>query len=576
MNNNKYMIMKMKNILNKFAGAPLAVALITVALSLSACFGDLDTPPIDPNLTQDFQFDGVFAKIYGTLGLTGTGSDDGGSGAGDIDGMDEGTSAFYRMQWTLNEFSADGIWWVWADPGVAEVRALSWDASNDLVRGLYARLNFDIALCNYFLLETEKMTDDRTVKQRAEVQFIRALNFYLLLDMYGEGVPFAEKLIDKLPVQQEDLPKPISRKDLFNWLEKELKENIEPKIIADGANAYYRADQTAVWLLLSRLYLNAEVYTGTPKWDEAAEYAAKVMNSSYSLAPVYSHLFMGDNNSLSAVNQAYREIILPIAQHGINTQSWGGSIFIMAGANVNGMNPTGSTEQWECMRTKLTLVRKFFPQSDFTDSQLKAIKADEYGMPALAGDDRCLLVSQVIGKASDGSDSITYTATLDGGAGNGSAAFKQGWGFAKFNNRYADGGQPTNPRFPDTDIPYFRAAEAYLTYAEAVKRGGNTINGTTALDAINALRERANATPWTIDDLTEDNILDEWAREFYAEGRRRVDLVRHNKYAGEVDYNWEGKGGTAAGKNVDAKYNIFPIPQTDLTANENLKPSPGY
>ena len=550
----------MKNILNK-------ITVIAVTISLSGCFSDLDTPPIDPNVTQKFQQDGVFAKIYATLGLTGIGGDNGGSGNGDVDGMDEGTSSFFRMQWTLNEFSADGIWWVWGDAGVPEIRSMSWDASNDLVRGLYARLYFDIALCNYFLDETKSKSDEKTKRQRAEVRFIRGLNYYLLLDMYGEGVPFAEKLIDELPVQPEDLPKPITRKNLFSWLETELKE-IEPDMFTDGGktNAYYRADQVAVWLLLSRLYLNAEVYTGTADWNNAALYAGKVMNSSYKLAPVYSNLFMGDNDNLSTVNKSYVEIILPIAQDGIYTQSWGGSLFIIAGAQVNGMNPTGCTEQWECMRTKTNLVYKFFPEN-----VARNIKADQYSMPTLATDDRCLLVSQVKNEK----DSITYTATLSGGAGNGSAAFKQGWGFAKFTNLYASGEQPSNPRFPDTDIPYFRAAEAYLTYAEAVLRGGNATNGT-ALDAINDLRNRANAVQWTDADLTLPNILDEWAREFYAEGRRRVDLVRHNKYAGEVNYNWEGKGGISGGQNVDIKYNIFPIPQTDLTANQNLKPSPGY
>ena len=552
----------MKNILNQ-------IAVITVfTLVLSSCFDKLDTLPIDPNVTQEFQQDGVFAKIYGTLGLTGRGSDDGGSGSGDVDGIDEGTSAFYRMQWSLNEFPADGVWWVWGDAGVPEIRAMSWDASNDLVRGLYARLYFDIALCNYFLDETQNMTDDKTAKQRAEVRFIRALNFYVLMDMFGEGVPFAERLIDELPVRQEDLPKPITRKDLFQWLVTELNE-IEPQMYSDGSKTgYYRADQTAVWFLLSRMYLNAGVYTGTPDWNNAALYAGKVMASSYQLAPVYRHLFAGDNDNLNpTANGAYKEIILPIAQDGIYTQSWGGTLFIIAGSRVNGMNPSGSTEQWECMRAKATLVQKFFPDLN----SARNIKADEYEMPALAGDDRCLLVSEV--KNEEGE--ATYTATLSGGAGNGSEAFKAGWGFVKFTNLYASGAPSRNPRFPDTDIPFFRAAEAYLSYAEAVFRGGTATNGT-ALAAINALRNRANATPWTDADLNLDNILDEWAREFYAEGRRRVDLVRFNKFAGDVNYNWEGKGGTAAGRNVDAKYNIFPIPQTDLTANQHLKPSPGY
>ena len=554
----------MKNSLNKIAILSVAVLLF------SSCYDDLNTPPINPNVTQKFQQDGVFAKIYATLGLTGIGSEAGGSGSGDVDGIDEGTSAFYRMQWELNEFPTDEIWWVWADAGVPEIRAMSWDASNDLVKGLYARLYFDIVLCNYFLDETKKLTDDKTAKQCAEVRFIRALNFYLLMDMFGEGVPFAEKLVDELPVKPEDLPKPIARKDLFKWLETELKD-IEPQMIPDGGNTYYRADQTAVWLLLSRMYLNAKVYTGVEDWNNAALYAGKVMNSSYRLAPVYRHLFMGDNDNLSTVNQASREIILPIAQDGLHTQSWGGSLFLLAGSHVNGMSPNGTTEQWECMRAKTTLVQKFFPDLNAA----KAIKADVNAMPALAGDERCLFESYYDQIMDDKGDPIIYAPTLDGGAGNGSDAFKKGWGFAKFSNLYASGQPSKNPRFPDTDLPYFRAGEAYLTYAEAVLRGGNATNGT-ALDAVNALRDRANAKRWNNADLTLDNLLNEWSREFYGEGRRRVDLVRFNKFAGDVNYNWEGKGGTASGRNVDVKYNIFPIPQTDLTANQNLSPSPGY
>ena len=551
----------MKNILNKIT------VFIVITICFTSCFKDLDTLPIDPNLTQTFEQDAVFTKIYATLGLTGSGNDIGGTGSGDVDGIDEGTSSFYRMQWTLNEFPADGIWWVWADAGVTNIRDMSWDASNDLVKGLYARLYFDIALCNYFLDEIKNMTDDKTAKQRAEVRFIRALNYFLLLDMYGEGIPFATKLIDKLPVPKEDLPQPISRKDLFKWIETELKE-IENQMFADGSKTmYYRADQTAARLLLSRLYLNAEIYTGTPQWDNAALYAGMVMKSSYKLAPVYKHLFMGDNDNLNAVNKASQEIILPIAQDGINTRSWGGSMFLIAASRVNGMNPCGITEQWECMRTKQTLVQKFFPNL----TEARNIKADEYLMPSLAGDDRCLFVSEVKNE----NDEVTYASTLNGGAQNGSEAFKMGWAFAKFTNNYASGGSSKDTRFPDTDIPYFRAAEAYLTYAEAVMRGGSATNGT-PLAAINALRDRANALLWETSDLTLDNILDEWAREFYAEGRRRMDLVRFNKFAGEVNYNWEGKGGMAGGKNTHERYNIFPIPQTDLTANQNLKPSPGY
>ena len=537
-----------------------AIICAVVMAGFTGCFNDLNNPPIDPNVVMDFDQDAVFVKIYATLGLSGQQGPD---GSGDVDGIDEGTSAFYRMTWSLNEFSADGIWWVWADVGVVNIRDMSWNSSNDLVVGLYYRLYFDITLCNFFLKETEGKTDDKTLRQRAEVRFMRALNYYYLLDMYGEGVPFADQISYELPVPKDKLPQPISRKNLYTWIESELVE-IEPLVFADGTKTgYYRADQVAVWLLLSRLYLNAEVYTGTADWNNAALYAGKVMNSSYKLAPEYKHLFMGDNDNLSSVNQASQEIILPIAQDGIQTRCWGGSMFLIAASHQNGMNYWGISSQWECMRAKATLVQKFFPDLGIAAT----IQGDESTLPTAASDDRCLLVNHI---ASTG-----YDATLEGGAQNGTASFRQGWGLAKFTNVYASGDVPHHTEWPDMDIPFMRAAEAYLTYAEAVFRGGAATNGT-ALDAINALRNRANAVAWTGGDVTLDNIIDEWAREFYAEGRRRSDLVRFNKFAGAAGYNWEGKGGTAGGKNVDEKYNIFPIPYSDLVANENLSPSEGY
>ncbi|GAB1416960.1 starch-binding outer membrane lipoprotein SusD [Paludibacter sp.] len=558
----------MKAILNR-----ILFSLIFISF-FSGCVGDLDTPPIDPNAVQNLEQgqDALFAKIYGTLALTGSKGPD---GAGDVAGIDEGTSAFYRMMWTLNEFGTDEGWWVWSDAGVVNIRNHTWDSSNDLVRGLYARLYFDINLCNYFLKEFESKTDEKSIKQKAEVRFIRALNFYYLLDMFGEGVPFAKGVIDKVPVEESLLPDPISRKNLFTWIEGELLD-IESILYADGSKPYYyRVDQTAVWLLLSRMYLNAGVYTGNTKWNEAANYAGKVMQSSYTLAPVYKHLFMGDNKKKSSVNMSYKEIILPIAQEATHVRSWGGSMFLVAAMRVKGMTPSGITDQWECFRSKTNLVQKFFPDLNLA----KTIKADVESMPALAGDDRCLLESyydKIMEKDANGNDvARIYEPTLDGGAGNGSEAFKQGWGIGKFSNIYASGANATDTEFPDMDIPFLRASEAYLTYAEAVTRGGTATNGT-ALDAVNELRRRANAVLWSAPDVTLDNILDEWSREFYCEGRRRIDLVRHNKFAGDVNYNWEGKGDSKTGKNIDIKYNIYPIPNTDLVANKKLQPSAGY
>ena len=110
-----------------------------------------------------------------------------------------------------------------------------------------------------------------------------------------------------------------------------------------------------------------------------------------------------------------------------------------------------------------------------------------------------------------------------------------------------------------------------MTYAEAKFRLGES---GAAIEKFNALRTRANAQ--TVSNLTLELLRDEWSREFYFEGRRRIDLVRFNSFGGNTDYNWDWKGGVANGTAFDAKYNIFPIPVSDRNANSNLEQNPGY
>jgi starch-binding outer membrane protein, SusD/RagB family len=115
-------------------------------------------------------------------------------------------------------------------------------------------------------------------------------------------------------------------------------------------------------------------------------------------------------------------------------------------------------------------------------------------------------------------------------------------------------------------------------YAEAVLRGGTGGDAGTALNYINMLRERAYGDTGgnvAAADLTLDFILDERARELYWEAHRRTDLIRFGKFTGD-NYLWAWKGAVQEGREVDAKYNIFPIPAADVVANPNLTQNTGY
>jgi hypothetical protein len=153
-------------------------------------------------------------------------------------------------------------------------------------------------------------------------------------------------------------------------------------------------------------------------------------------------------------------------------------------------------------------------------------------------------------------------------------AFNDGFAVTKFKNVTSTGTKGSDMTFVDTDFAVFRLADIYLMYAEAVLRGGNG-SITKALQLINEIRTRAVAGNIEQADLSLDFILDERAREMYWEGTRRTDLIRFGKFSGG-DYLWEWKGNAAKGAATDSKFDLFPIPATDIGANPNLKQNTGY
>lgn len=497
---------------------------MVLALGLTSCVDDLNVEPINPQVSQEFDQQAVFTKIYASMGMTGmTGT----AGGGDLDamGIDEGQSGFYRTLWYLNNLAGDEALCVWGDQGVPEANFTGWSDTDIFVQGLYYRLFFGVTLCNHFLDMTADKSDAETQLQRAEARFIRALNYYYLMDMYA-NVPLLTSV-------ENELPKQATRKEIFTFLENELLE-MQNDMSEPRAGFYYRVDRAAAWLLLSRIYLNAEVYAGENRYADAVTYAEKVINSSYDLADNYAALFMGDNDTNA---DAMQEIILPIAQHGDYTKTYSGSYFIIAATHNSDMPEWGTQDSWGGICARKSLVEKFQNTTD----------------------DRALF----------------YARSEDGTISDPNA-FTSGWSVTKWNNLSAETGMPVNSndvevKVPETDIPFLRVAEAYLTYAEAQWRLGN--DGA-ALEKFNALRTRANAQ--TVSNLTAELLRDEWSREFYFEGRRRIDLVRFDSFGGNTSYNWDWKGGVANGTTFDAKYNIFPIPVSDMNANSNLTQNPGY
>lgn len=577
--------------LNKIKTIIPAVAL-TLTAGLSSCMDDLDKGNIDPNADSEVNITGLYSKCYASLIMEGN------DGNADFNIQDNGKSTLIRNVYNFNELPTDeAICW-WSDSGIKELDYNQFLPGMETLQFLYYRLMSNITYYDHYIHLDEAQADKTKL---AEVRFLRAYNYFLMLDFFGDP-PFVDAIKSETPKQAHayhanfDASKSYTRAELlqmgreflFGWVKDELlaaeADMLEPSAKTDSDPNYGRADKAAAWMLLSRLYLNAGTYLNNdgqnnPYWQEALTYAEKAINESgYSLFTEdkmsaeakaagykpYDLLFMGDNGS----NGASCEAVLPLLQDGKTTKGWGGSLFFIA-AHTDGITQTaqgtsfGTTAtNWTGMRVRPEFVKYFTstPES-FVDKTSVEIRA-------ITRDDRCLLWGK--GKWDEETQKFTEARTLDLGD---NSSFYQGLSITKWQNNHSTGASPHDTYDVDTDFFLLRLAEAYLNAAEAEMH----LNGCTskAKGYIDALRNRAGAA--TQQTYTLDYLLAERSRELYCEGQRRTDLIRFNQFGGmQATYQWSYKGGSVNGANFEKYLNVYPIPTSEILANSNLIQIDGY
>ena len=551
----------MKNVL--FRGLiTLSVGTALASLSTS-CTKDLDQTP-KYELTPDkvyvdlAGYKKVLGKLYGGFALT---SLDGAGGASDLTSIDGGTGDYLRQLWSAQELTTDEAVVAWGDPGIQDWHKMNWDANNPLIRGIYNRAYYEIGICNEFIRES---TDDKLSSRltgadvdqakafRAEARFLRAVSYMHIVDLFGGG-PF----VTDTDVVGTTVPAYNTRQQLYSYVESELLALTTA--LPEYRSEYGRIDRNAAKGMLARLYLNAEVYVGTAKYADAARLAKEVIDAKkYTLtngtagtaaSSAYGLNFLADNNT----NAAASELIWPVLFDVNRTQSYGGTTFLVngstSGSSAGWQKYVGESTGWGGLRTTSALFNKFFLAGGDTT-------VDRRGRFWQAGQTKEI-------------------ADL--------SQFTQGLGVTKYRNVTSAGvgvGAPLN--FSSVDFPMLRVSDMMLIFAEAATR--SAADRATALTYVNQIRRRAfgkdintaNAQADITDaQMTSGFILDERARELHWEGSRRSDLIRYNQFV-ENTYLWPWKGGVAAGRSVDAKYKLFPIPLSDLTANPNLKQNTGY
>jgi len=528
--------------------ACVAVVTVTSCAKKLDLYPQNDLTPVSAYSTAE-GYKSVLAKIYGGLASTGN---TGPAGSSDIQGLDEGSqSPFIRGFFNCEELPTDEAVVAWNDQTIQDFHNLKWSSSDPFLRGMYARPIYNITIGNEYLREStdDKLasrnitgTDAEDIKRsRAEVRFLRAFNYWVMMDIFGKSTFITEE--DGIGTF---LPREISRADLFTYIESELKA-IDGELAPAKTIEYGRVDQAAAWALLARIYLNAEVYTGTARYPDALTYSQKVIDAGYQLQSGYDKLFMADNDKRK------NEFIYAVNCDGLHTQSYGNTTFFVHCASGDDHSEYGVGGGWYGYRATGALADLFLDRSGSTDQ-------------------RALFTTS---KYSTSDDQIVI---------NSLANFDNGLHINKYKNIRSDG-LPTSDvqnNFADVDFPIFRLSEMYLIYAEAYLRSGGG-DATTALDYLNKIRYRAygdsygpnNIGKLTSSDLSLQLILDERGRELYWEGHRRTDLIRYGLLTSST-YLWPWKGGVSSGTGVDSKYNLFAIPSTNLSANTNLTQNTGY
>ncbi len=506
---------------------------LVLAAGMSSCVGDLNVTPLDPALntadkalqTEDDYF-ALLAQCYTGFATSGF---KGPNGDNAISGVDGGFSQYYRGRYHLNGLTTDEAVCGWNDQTLQDLHGLNWTTSDVFVAAFYYRIAYQISACNEFIRQADKATIDLPKKDQwiAEARALRALCWLDAIDNYG-GFPFA----DETNSVGSTAPEYRDRKALCEYLENECKELLDGSALYDyGQGEYGRVNKGMVAMVLAKLYLNSEVYTGTARYADCAA-VLKNLEGKYKLhtnvhgtgANAYQELFLADNDRCTD------ELIFVVEQNGTQTASYGATNYLIFASTGDTMDPAavGISSGWGGIRT----TPEFYGMFD-------------------AADQRELFWEE------------GHTLSIDD-----ISTFSNGIGFQKFKNVNSDGSAASDKGFVDVDFPVFRYADALLMLAEC-ELNGVSCGGKAAFDAV-----RARAGMPAIE-LNAENLLQERGRELYLEGWRRSDLVRFGKFTSD-SFVWQWKGGVKDGQGCPAHLAIFPIPDSDRYANPNLVQNDGY
>lgn len=460
--------------------------------------------------------------------------------------------------WSINELASDELVVTtkggdWYDGGILlQLHQHEFQPDNGFFNNAWSQCYSGVNTCNRLIFQFESLGTEEADAFVAELRAVRALWYYFLLDAYG-NVPLVTDFTDT------ETKANSSRQEVFDFVESELNEIIPLLTEAKDASTYGRINKWGALAMQTKLYLNAEIYTGTARWADAEAAADEIINSGlYSLEGNYAANFATDNASSTenifvvpydevfAGGFNWHQMTLHYASqftYNFQDQPWNGYAAVEEFYNSyvdpdQNPGPQGDVytglAQGTSTGTVDSRLSNFIVGPQFNAD---GSRTEDAGVEATDPDGPPLTFTPQ-------HNSIWPDGLRQAGARIGKYEYKMG----------------ATPNL-DNDFVIFRYADILLAKAEADLRQGNNAD---ALTLVNQIRERAGVAAFT--SIDEDMLFDERGREMFAEMTRRQDMIRFGKYD---DPWWE--------KDLDDDdYSLFPIPQVQLDANDKLEQNPAY
>lgn len=454
----------------------------------------------------------------------------------------------------------------WVDGGVYRtMHEHNWNSLQAHCGGLWSNCFRGINNCNRSLYQIESgelPVSEGKERYIAELRSMRALYYWYLLDNF-RNVP----LVDKYDVPDDFLPTQSDAKSIYAFIEKELKESVANLSDAVDKSTYGRMTVYSAKFLLAKLYLNAKVYIGESKWNECEALCTSIMtDNKFTLENNYKNIFLTENEACKEIILAvpfdekyggwfhlHNKTLHPSNQktYNLREQPWGGCCAIPQFIDTYDKDDSRLADTWI-----------MGPQYDMSGNQLLCVYGDDKDKPLS-------FVNVVPG----------VEETREG----------DGYRVGKYEIKIGALGALSN------DFPLFRYADVYMMKAECLLRNGNADDAAKLITDVRKRSFKNNPSKATVtgadllkgssynyghivkgvltevqggSDVEYGRMLDELGWEFAAEIHRRVDQIRFGVFTTK---KWLSK------TRIDQPYRAyFPIPESQLKKNPNLKQNDGY